>query len=745
MKPRFRTLLILAITVPILAAGTLVGWLTFRNTQQAVTELADKFRHEVIGNVTADLNAHLAGVQRVVDLNARQGWDLADLPGVQRRLFNQLLAFQTPAQISVGTEERAFASVERRPDDKVMLSHADLGTGYGLNTYAATRHGEPQGYSVSVPDFDPRQEPWYRLAAKATGTVWTEPYYHPGEKTLRIAAARPAYDGHGQFAAVYVAAMNLEKTSRFLRELPLAGSGRIFIVDRNGLLIASSWDEPLFRENSMFDRLPATESSDPVIRQIADEMKLRAGQAGAPAERREMRVETANDVHYVEARPYRFDEGIEWQVIVAIPESVLIGQVKDGNSTTMFLLLALTLPALGFAVLIAHWIDVPVTRLAQAAEAIAAGRLDERIDIGQPRELASLGASFNAMTEKLGESFAALEKSRQQLEQRVIERTRELDGQNSALIEEIHRREAAEYGIRRERDFTRRVINSLPGIFFLVDEDGQDVLWNTNLETVTGYGGDELASMSLFSLFDANSRQALRDRLQEALSQGHAEWEAIVVTRDGRRLPFHVKGERIEMDGNPHVIGMGVDITQRKRLEDELRRLATTDALTGIATRGHFLDSAELEIERTRRYQRPLAVMMLDIDHFKAINDSHGHAAGDMAIRKVVGVLMQLLRVEDMVGRLGGEEFGVLLPETDLERAVIVAERIRERIAALHVVHGESRITLTVSIGLTEYRRGDAGIDALLLRADQALYEAKRGGRNRTVTRASALEAETAA
>jgi diguanylate cyclase (GGDEF)-like protein len=192
------------------------------------------------------------------------------------------------------------------------------------------------------------------------------------------------------------------------------------------------------------------------------------------------------------------------------------------------------------------------------------------------------------------------------------------------------------------------------------------------------------------------------------------------------------------------VIGMGVDITQRKLLEDELRRLATTDALTGIATRGHFLDSAELEIERTHRYQRPLSVMMLDIDHFKSINDSHGHAAGDTAIQKVVGVLKQLLRGEDLVGRLGGEEFGVLLPETDSERAVIVAERIREQIAALHIVNGESRIAVSVSIGLTEYQHSDTGIDALLLRADRALYSAKHGGRNRSVLRLAAQESEAA-
>jgi len=739
---RFRTYLIVAIIAPMLAAGSLVGWLSFRNTELAVDSLTERFAHEAVGNVTAELNAHLAGVQQVVELNVRQGWALSDLKTVRLRLFNQLLSFPTTAQIFLGTIERRFIGVERQAG-KVMLGIAGWHTGYALETYTADRQGEPLGYGVSMADFDPRQQNWYKIAEHAPGTVWTEPYYNPMQKSLQIAAARPAFDEQGKLIAVYAAAMNLDKTSRFLRELAISRSGRVFIVDRQGHLIATSLDEPIMRSDSLFDRVAAAESRDPVVRSVAAQV-LQGAAADRPAEGHVL-VDSDSGVHHVEVRPYRFDKGIEWRVVIAIPEADLIGQVRDNNSTTLLLLLALTLPAVGIAVFIAHRIDVPVRRLSHAAGAIAAGRLDERIDIARPRELASLGDSFNAMAARLKASFQALEDSRLDLERRVEERTRELDEQNAALIEEIHLREAAEQGIRRERDFTRRVINSLPGIFFLVDTHGQEVMWNTNLETVTGFEGRELSNMSLYRLFDEDSRQLVRQSLKDALSVGHAECEAVIVARDGRRLPFHIKGERIEMNGVPRVIGIGVDITQRKMLEDELRRLATTDDLTGIAARGHFLESAAQEIQRSQRYDHPLSVMMVDIDHFKAINDTHGHAMGDLAIQKIVGVLKQILRAEDLLGRLGGEEFGILLPETGMDRARTVAERIREQIATLLFNHEGNRIVLTVSIGLTEYRRGDAGIDAVLLRADTALYEAKRGGRNRTVCRAPEKESGTAA
>ncbi|WP_178863706.1 sensor domain-containing diguanylate cyclase [Thiomicrorhabdus cannonii] len=160
---------------------------------------------------------------------------------------------------------------------------------------------------------------------------------------------------------------------------------------------------------------------------------------------------------------------------------------------------------------------------------------------------------------------------------------------------------------------------------------------------------------------------------------------------------------------------------------------ATTDYLTGLLNRRYFFELAHTELERTRRYARPLACLMLDLDHFKAINDRYGHAVGDKALVAFAETLKRELRREDLVARFGGEEFVVLLPEQSLSEALTTAERLKVQIAQMELAlaDSESPLTITVSIGVSTLWPTDTTLDELLMRADDALYRAKAGGRNR--------------
>lgn len=176
------------------------------------------------------------------------------------------------------------------------------------------------------------------------------------------------------------------------------------------------------------------------------------------------------------------------------------------------------------------------------------------------------------------------------------------------------------------------------------------------------------------------------------------------------------------------------------QMQQELVRLATTDGLTGALNRRHFLERGNEEVGRTRRLGRSLSVLMLDIDHFKNINDTYGHPAGDEAIRTNVRTTRHIVRGCDVLGRLGGEEFAVMLPDTSRDGALIVAERLRRSLAVTAVEPGGVKpFNFTVSIGVAWLAEEDRGIDDILARADEALYRAKRGGRNRVMTQ----EAET--
>jgi diguanylate cyclase (GGDEF)-like protein/PAS domain S-box-containing protein len=195
--------------------------------------------------------------------------------------------------------------------------------------------------------------------------------------------------------------------------------------------------------------------------------------------------------------------------------------------------------------------------------------------------------------------------------------------------------------------------------------------------------------------------------------------------RQGRRP------NRFDKDVIEHACRQAAIAIDRNRAMDSLHRLATVDTLTGLNNRSRFLDQGEAEITRARRLGRSVAVLMLDVDHFKRINDTHGHGAGDVALKIVAAIIARELRAIDICGRLGGEEFAVMLPETDGQGAMQAAERLRQAVAQEKVRVAEGvELGITVSIGATILAPQDANIDHLLARADGALYEAKRSGRN---------------
>ncbi len=209
---------------------------------------------------------------------------------------------------------------------------------------------------------------------------------------------------------------------------------------------------------------------------------------------------------------------------------------------------------------------------------------------------------------------------------------------------------------------------------------------------------------------------------------------------NGKRIHTHrlQDGDRIHCGAT--LLGFYIKDEKELNADQKLLTMATTDGLTGLANRLYFDAEARREIDRARRYKRPLSFLAIDIDHFKNINDTYGHAAGDTVLRQLARLLLVTLREGDVVGRLGGEEFGALLPETDRKGAEITAERIRQRVADRNFQHDDQKIHVTVSIGVEEYRT-DYGTRAEFFdAADKALYQAKSEGRNRVCPAAEPRE-----
>ena len=293
-------------------------------------------------------------------------------------------------------------------------------------------------------------------------------------------------------------------------------------------------------------------------------------------------------------------------------------------------------------------------------------------------------------------------------------------------------RKLSEDALEREKQFSDALIESTPGAFYVIDAEGNFVRWNNYLSQLTGLTNTELRSRPLLLSIHEDDRPRAAAIMKEALESGFAKAELRVLTQEhGARL-FSMTARSFTVGPCTYLVGIGTDTTEWLAKIKNLEHEAWTDPLTQVASRSHFMEMARLEFARCRRYGHALSLWMLDVDHFKDVNDTYGHPAGDLALQSLVKTNQQGLRDWDILGRLGGEEFSVLLPETQTDQALLVAERVRQAVASARVALSPGMsVGLTVSIGIATARQEDVDIESLLSRADQALFEAKRTGRDK--------------
>ena len=287
----------------------------------------------------------------------------------------------------------------------------------------------------------------------------------------------------------------------------------------------------------------------------------------------------------------------------------------------------------------------------------------------------------------------------------------------------------------------------------LAMDGSNDGLWDWNLKTNTvvyskrwksmlGYTEDELENVfeTWERLVHPEDIEQAKQHIDDYLTgKTHRyEFEFRMQHKDGHWVNILARGNGVrgkESDAYERLVGTHVDISERKQMEAKLESLASKDGLTNLSNRMHFNDMLNNEIGRANRYKTPLALLMLDLDHFKNINDTYGHQAGDACLVAFANLLRGLTRSADICARYGGEEFVILLPETLLENAVVFAERLRRKVEEMVVQYDHQSIQLTVSIGVTALNLEVENSDEDLLKvADSFLYKAKEKGRNCVVS-----------
>ena len=256
---------------------------------------------------------------------------------------------------------------------------------------------------------------------------------------------------------------------------------------------------------------------------------------------------------------------------------------------------------------------------------------------------------------------------------------------------------------------------------------------NPAFESKMGYRAEEVIGQSAALLTGPNTDKQARYRINRALRKGKGiRTELQKYSKDGKAhwLDMNIIPLENEPGEIQYFASIERDISRYKKMERQLAKMALFDSLTGSLNRAAFMQHAQKEFARAKRYHRPLSVVMIDIDFFKRVNDKYGHAAGDHVLQIFVEAIEEEIRNTDILGRVGGEEFALLLPDTPLLSASHLAERVRERITKYPYLAGDQLIEVTASLGVALLSDEDEHFKEMLHRADNALYTAKHDGRN---------------
>jgi PAS domain S-box-containing protein len=575
-----QTVLIVPFVLQTLVTVGLVGYFSFKNRQEAITDLTSQLRRELTNRIEGKLQTYTEIPHNINRLNAStfaQGKIDASAVKGEFPLWQQIQIYPMVSDIYCGDRNGSLLGVRRSPADRsIELRSSNDATGHNLYGYSLDRNGKPeQLVSQGNKHFDARVRPWYKAAVMAGEPIWSEIYADFASQLPTITASMPVYSTADR-SLLGVCATDLflpSEMSRFLGSLQIGKTGSAFILERSGQLVATSTAEPIMSSGADSTQLLAIESHNPIVRATTAYLRDHFGDLQQIQSAEQLEFNLDGQRQLVQVMPFHDIRGLDWLIVTVLPESDFMAQIHQGIHATILLCVATLLLGVIICILTARWIAEPIVNVSQSAKALARGEWSQTLEVERSGDLGELARSFNQMAQQITDY-------NQRLKQQVTEQTIEL---------------------AQEKQLLQTIIDHIPVMITLYDANGQMQFVNQAFEQCLGWSTAELEDIDLaVECFpDLKQRQTVLDHMLAATG----EWLDIKSRTKGDRY-IDISWANIQLS-NGMSVGIGQDISDRKLAEaasilEERNRMAReihdtlAQAFTGILL--HIADRSEFGV-----------------------------------------------------------------------------------------------------------------------------------------------------
>ncbi len=700
-----RKIVIITFIISMLVSSSFIGNMVFSNWISSIKEITQNLSKDINKEISSQVNTYLTIPKHINEVNEKfieNGIvDLSNENEMDKYFVGVLKTHKKEIySFSYGMENGEYYGARRNEYDEIEIIRNNSKTA-GSSWYYSVNKDLTSGEVVMKTDrFDARTRDWYIAAKAARKPTFSKIYKHFVMDDLTVSAATPIYNSQGELQGVLGSHMVLSNINDYLHKTMKEYGGYALVMEKNSnLLIANSFDNDNFviLDDGTLKRNQISELDSKLMTEIFDQYRM--------LQEDNFRFIYEERGYYVTVLPYQ-NEGLDWVIISAIPDNLFTQEIYQKMGITIIIILISILLVSLIYLSVIKWIFKPIDDLILASKQIAMGNLSKRAMVVRNDEIGKLSNAFNFMADKMYQFV-------NNLEEIVKARTTELELAN----EEIN---------KTKEDLFLILDSTAEGILG-IDMEVKLIFCNDSCLKLLGYRcqediiGKNMHHLIQHSYCDGSSMPQDDSQIQKSLFAGEKLYanNEVFWKEDGTKMKVEYHSSPKLKDGI--VIGAVItfiDITEKKKDEEQIKYLNSHDFLTGLINRRCFESNLK---EKDKTSLLPISIIFGDINGLKLMNDIFGHTAGDKLIQKVADVLTRVCRKEDIIARVGGDEFIILLPQTDAVYTKKTIDRIKLEVSKESI----NAVRLSIALGFDTKTNQLQNIEKIMGNAESEMYREK--------------------